>query len=118
VKTAVQALCNSLKGGLDANLTSIVMNAWRVQQLLQQPIDTDSTFSFHSYRSLLVNQFASLKDFNYKLAVALIDSSADPYFQNVLVAHPNRTIAEEQNKINVNAQLGILQDPATLVERI
>jgi hypothetical protein len=84
------------------------MNAWRAQQLLHQPIDTDSTFSFNSYRKMLVNQYASLKDFNYNLVMAMINSSIDPYFQNVLVAHPNRAVTEPQSKINVDAQLGIV----------
>jgi hypothetical protein len=67
IKTAVQALYNSLKDGVDANmqqfqaiqppvktgfeqkyviclLLSTVMNTWRAQRLLQQPVDPDHTF--------------------------------------------------------------------------
>jgi hypothetical protein len=141
IKTAVQSLYNSLKGGLDANmqqvqaiqppvktrfkqkylirlLLSIVMNAWRAQQLLQQPVYPDNNFSFYSYRKLLVNQCASLKDFNYRLVMALIQSSADPYFQNILGAHLNRTVNVARNESNLDAQLGIARDPATLVNCI
>jgi hypothetical protein len=139
IKTAVQALYNSLKGGLDAKmqqcqaiqppiktgfkqkyvirlLMSIVMSTWRAQQLLQQPVNGENSLSFHSYRKLLVNQCASLKDFNYKLAMALIQSSADPYFQNFLGANTRRTLA--QNDITLDAQLGIVRDPATLADHI
>jgi hypothetical protein len=59
-----------------------------------------------------------LKDFNYKLAMALINSLADPYFQNVLIANPNRAAAKENNEVTMDNQLGIVQDPATLAQRI
>jgi hypothetical protein len=62
-----------------------VTNAWRAQQLLQLPIDQEIEFSVTAYRNRLVSHCASLKDFNYKLAVALIESLVYPYFQNVLV---------------------------------
>jgi len=77
MKTAVEALYNNLKGGLDSNsqqfqailppikisfeqiyvillLISSVINAWRAQQ-----------------------QCSTLKDFNYKIAMALIQRSTD-----------------------------------------
>ncbi len=65
---------------------------------------------------MLVNQCVSLKDFNYKLAMALIQSSADPYFQKFLGANERRSLA--QNDITIDAQLGIVRDPATLADRI
>jgi hypothetical protein len=100
MKTAVEALYNNLKGGLDSNsqqfqailppikisfeqiyvillLISSVINAWRAQQLLQQPIEPGSAFSLHLHRKLLVNQCSTLKDFNYKIAMALIQRSTD-----------------------------------------
>jgi hypothetical protein len=79
MKTAVQTLYSTLKGGLDSNLQqfqailppiktgfeqkyvirlliSIVTNAWTAQQLLQQTIEPGNGFSLHSYRKLLVTQ--------------------------------------------------------------
>jgi hypothetical protein len=53
------------------------------------------SFSMSSYRKLLVNNCLSLKDFNYNLAMALINSSNDPYFQNLLVAQNNRIQASQ-----------------------
>jgi len=50
----------------------------------------EMTLSVHSYRKLLVNSCLSLKDFRYKLAMALINSSSDPYFKIVLVAQNKR----------------------------
>jgi hypothetical protein len=44
----------------------------------------------HRYRKSLVNNCQTLKDLNYNLAMALIQSSLDPYFQNVLVKDHNR----------------------------
>ena len=80
----------------------------RAQQLLQQPIDMDGTFSLVSHRKLLVNQCVSLKDFNYKLALTLINSWEDPNLQNVLIANPNRAAAQAQNEVAVDTQLGIV----------
>ncbi len=93
-------------------------NAWRAQQILQLPIDPEIEFSVTAYRKGLVNHCASLTDFNYKLAVALIESLVDPYFQNILVANPNRTAAESVNEIRLDVNLGIARDPATLWHRI
>jgi hypothetical protein len=138
IKTAVQTLYNSLKGGLDANtqqyasivppiktgfeqkyiirlLMAIVTNSWRAQQVLLQPVNLERQFSLLGYRKALVNNCPSLKDFNYKLAMALIDSASDPYFQNVLVADANRRVAA-QSFLTVAATLE--RDPVTLQERI
>jgi len=104
MKIAVQLLYNSLKGGLDSNtqqfqsiippirtgfeqkyvvclIISIVTNAWRSHQLLNQPIEDKGGFSMHRYRKALVNNCLSLNDFNYNLSMALIQSSSDPYFK-------------------------------------
>jgi hypothetical protein len=99
-------------------LISIVSNAWRAQQLLQHPTERGNGFSLHSYRKLLVNQCSMLKDFNCKLAMALIESSTDPYFQNVLVANNNRNPARGHNEMSMDARLGIVRDPTTLAQRI
>jgi hypothetical protein len=48
--------------------------------------------------------------------MALIQSSADPYFQNVLGANERRSLAH--NDITIDAKLGIVRDPATLADRI
>ena len=143
IKTAVQALCNSLKGGLDANsqqcqsimppirtgfkqknvirlVIAIVANSWRALQILQQPLDNDISFSMSSYRNLLVNNCLSLKDFNYNQAMALINSSSDPYFKNVLVAQNNRTQARQvqQQSLGPVGALGVQRNPDTLAECI
>jgi len=72
VKTAVQVLYNSMKGGLDSNtqqyrsitpsictgfeqkyiiclILCIVTNAWRAQQLLHATIDEEQRFSMMAY---------------------------------------------------------------------
>jgi hypothetical protein len=143
IKTAVQALYNSMKGGLDANsqqslailppiktgfeqkyvirlIIAIVTNSWRALQLLGQPIDHETSFSMYMYRKQLVNNCLSLKDFSYNLPMALITSSTDPYFQNVLVAHTNRTQNSgrgHQTMPTVDA-LGVERNPDTLAERL
>jgi len=71
---------------------------------------------FHIGNYWLAN--AGLDDFNYKLAMALINSSADPYFQNMLIANPNRAAAEAQNDVILDTRLGIARDPATLAQCI
>jgi hypothetical protein len=54
-----------------------------------------------------------LKDFIYKLAIALINSLADAYFQNVLIANPT----EQQQKQRMilpwtnNSALSKIQQP-------
>jgi hypothetical protein len=142
MKTAVQTLYNSLKGGMDANtqqfasitpplktgfeqkyvvrlLLCVVTNAWRAQQLLRQPLDYDRPFSMSGYRKSLVNNCPSLRDFNYRLAMALIDSSTDPFFQNVLVADPNRTRAAAMNDNTPHVMdIGFNRDPETLRVRL
>lgn len=50
--------------------------------------------------------------------MALINSLADPYFQNVLIANPNRAAAEANDDITMDNQLGIVRDPATLAQCI
>jgi len=143
IKTAVQVLYNSLKGGLDANsqqcqsimppiragsdqkyvmrsVIAIVTNSWRALQILQQQLDNGMSFSMSSYRKLLVNNCLSLKDFNYNLAMALINSSNDPYFQNVLVAQNNRIQARQvqQERLGPVDALGVQQNLDTLAECI
>jgi hypothetical protein len=81
---------------------------------LNQPIEDEGGFSMHQYRKALVNSCLSLKDFNYNLSMALIQSSSDPYFQNVLIADRNRTRAAEQcHQDGVIGQV-ITRNPDTL----
>jgi len=42
-----------------------------------------------TYRKLLSNHGPNLKDFTHKLALGLIESSSDPYFQNVIFSQTN-----------------------------
>jgi hypothetical protein len=42
--------------------------------------------------------------------MALINSSADPYFQNMLIANPNRAAAEAQNDVILDTRLGIARN--------
>ena len=136
MKTAIQAVYNSLKGGLDANtqqfmsimppiktgfeqkyvirlLIAVVTNAWRSQQIIRMPIDSTGQFSMYSYRKSLTNHCPTLKEFNYKLAMALINSSADPYFQNVLGANAARSRSTAGQ-----VDIGFTRNPATLKDRI
>lgn len=98
IKTIVQSLYISLKGGLDSNLQqfqspihngfeqkyvihlmlSIVTNTRRAHQLLNQAIEYDIGFSMHWSRKALANNCLSLTDFNHTLSMALIQSSSDP----------------------------------------
>jgi len=141
VKTAVQVLYNSMKGGLDSNtqqycsitpsirtgfeqkyiiclILCIVTNAWRAQQLLHATIDEEQRFSMMAYRKSLGSTTQTLKDFHYNLAAALINSANDIYFQNVLIAEPNRARRRRAEAQNVNEALGFDRQPDTLAERL
>jgi len=52
--------------------------------------------------------------------MALINSSSDPYFQNVLVAHHNRTQARQnqEERLGPVDALGVQRNPDTLAEHI
>jgi hypothetical protein len=93
---------NSLKGGLDANtqqyvsiqppvktkfeakyiicmMIALVTNAWRSYQLLSETVDID-TFTLSTFKKRLRNSGMPLQEFNYNLAIALINSSTNPNF--------------------------------------
>jgi hypothetical protein len=57
-----------------------------------------------------------LKDFNFKLAIALIESAEDIYFQNGFFADGNRAAAMQINNNRIAINLGFQQDPTTLAE--
>jgi hypothetical protein len=78
--------------------------------------DEEQRFSMMAYRKSLGSTTQTLKDFHYNLAAALINSANYVYFQNVLIAEPNRArvrCAEEQN---LNAALSFDRQPDTLAE--
>ena len=52
------------------------------------------------------------------MAAALINSANDVYFQNVLIAEPNRACGRRAKAQNVNAALGSDRQPDTLAERL
>jgi hypothetical protein len=149
-KTEIQTLYNSLKGGLDAStqqfssicpqlkvkfeqkyvirlLLAVLTNAWRTFQLLNHNIDAES-FSLHLFRKSLNNHCQSLRDFNYNLAMGLIQSMSNPYFQNVLFSEANRGSSSEGTSApaavsvtNSNAggiELGFQREPETLAGRL
>jgi hypothetical protein len=64
-----------------------------------------------TYRKQLSNRGPNLRDFTYKSAIGLIESSSDPYFQNVLFSQTNNNDNNETND-------GIQCDPATLGYRL
>jgi hypothetical protein len=70
-----------------------------------------------AYRKSLGSTTQTLKDFHYNLAAALINSANDIYFQNVLIAEPNRARRRRAEAQNVNA-LGFDRQPDTLAERL
>jgi hypothetical protein len=101
-KSKFQILHNSLKGGLDANtqqyvsmqplvnkkfevkyiirmMKAIVMNARRSYQILLETIDVDH-FTVSLIKKRLRNSRMPLQEFNYNLAVKLINSSMNPKF--------------------------------------
>jgi hypothetical protein len=131
-KTTFQAIYNTLKGGLDNNtqqyctikptvktsfetkyvirlILAIVTNSWRGKQLLANP--TEGVPGMLSYRKLLSNHGPTLRDFTHKLAMGLIDSSDDPYFQNVL-------FSRSQSTMPTDSLPDIERDPATLGQRL
>jgi hypothetical protein len=141
VKTAVQVLYNLMKGVLDSNtlkyhsiipsirtgfeqkyiiclILCIVTNAWRAQQLLHATIDEEQQFSMMAYRKLLGSTTQTLKDFHYNLTAVLIISANDIYFQNVLIAEPNRARGRHTKAQNVNAALSFDRQPDTLAEQL
>jgi hypothetical protein len=63
-----------------------------------------------TYQKLLSNHGPNLRDFMYKLALGLIESSSDPCFQNVL--------SSQTNNNTFDANEGIQHDPATLQCRL
>jgi len=84
--------------------------------LSQMLYDEEQRFSMMAYRKSLGSTTQTLKDFHYNLAAALINSANYVYFQNVLIAEPNRArvrCAEEQN---LNAALSFDRQPDTLAE--
>jgi len=142
MKTAIQTLYNTLKGGLDSNsqqfqailpliktgfeqkyviclLISIVTNTWRAQQLLQQQIKPRSGFSLHSYRKLLVTQSVlDTERFQLQTCNGFDSKLYRSVLPNVLVANNNQNPARGQNEMSMDARLGIVRDPSTLALRI
>jgi hypothetical protein len=142
MKTAIQTLYNTLKGGLDSNsqqfqailpliktgfeqkyviclLISIVTNTWRAQQLLQQQIKPGSGFSLHSYRKLLVTQSVlDTERFQLQTCNGFDSKLYRSVLPNVLVANNNQNPARGQNEMSMDARLGIVRDPSTLALRI
>jgi hypothetical protein len=62
---------------------------------------------------LLANHTVGFRDFNHRLALGLIDSADDIYFQNVLLREGNMSVTQ------TNAQMGVLnlgseRNPSTL----
>jgi hypothetical protein len=133
-KTPFQALYNAFKGGLDNNtqqycsikpmmktcfetkyvirlLLSIVTNSWRAKQFLSH--GTDEAPGMETYRKILSNHGPNLRDFTHKLALGLIESSTDPYFQNVIFSQTNNS-----NDTQVEVDYNIPRDPTTLKRRI
>jgi len=131
-KTPFQSIYNAFKGGLDSNtqqyctikpmmktcfetkyvirlILAIVTNSWRAKQFLTH--STDSATGMETYRKQLSNHGPNLRDFAYKLALGLIESSSDPYFQNVLFSQTN-------NENNTEQQDDIVRDPTTLQSRL
>jgi len=96
----------------------IFKNAWRAQQLLHATIDEEQRFSMMAYRKSLGSTTQTLKDFCYNLAAALINSANDVYFQNVLIAEPNRACRSRAKAQNVNAALSFDRQPDALAERL
>jgi hypothetical protein len=102
LKTELQSLYNTLKGGLDANsqqfaaicpyfktksvtkyviclLLAVVSNSWRAFQMVNSTVDVDN-FLLHLYRKHVSNACPSLKDFTYNLGIGLLQSMSNPYF--------------------------------------
>jgi len=127
-KTPFQSINNALKGGLDSNtqqyctikpmmktcfetkyvsrlILAMVTNSWQAKQFLTH--STDIATGMETYRKQLSNHGPNLRDFAYKLALGLIKSSSDPYFQNVLFYQTN-------NENNTEQQDDIVHDPTTL----
>ena len=140
LKTKVQMIYNALKGGLDANtqqyraicpsikatfeqkyvvhlLLAIVGNAWRAFQLLGHR-DRVTEIPMLSLRKMLANHSVGLRDFNHSLALGLIDSADDIYFQNVLVRDNNRSVAQTNTTDRGVLNLGFERNPSTLSQRL
>jgi hypothetical protein len=139
VKTPFQSLHNAMKGGLDSNtqqycsikppiktkfetkyvirlILAIVTNSWRAKQLLANSTDME-VFGMESYRQMLSYHGLNLRDFMYNLAFGLIESSTNPYFQNVLFSPlTNNNITEQSQPSNTENQF--LGDPSTLSDRL
>jgi len=62
-----------------------------------------------TYRKILSNHGPNLRDFTHKLALGLIESSTDPYFQNVIFSQTNNS-----NDTQVEVDYNIPRDPTTL----
>ncbi len=137
---------NSLKGGLDANmqqfssicpqlktkfeqkyitrlLLAVVTNAWRTFHLLNHEVEIDNC-SLHLFQKSLINHSPSLQDFNYNLAMGLIQSISNQYFQNLFFAETNRSSATDGtsalaavsigSSIGEPVELGFQREPETL----
>ena len=79
-------------------LLAIVINAWRAFQILGHNTDlalAAEHFSLHNFKKALSNHTVTLKAFNINLAMGLIKSAENTFFQNVLFTEVSNT---QQNK--------------------
>jgi hypothetical protein len=65
-------------------MIAIVTNAWRSYQLLSKTIDVDN-FILSMFKKQLRNSGMPIQEFNYNLAIALINSSTNPNFLNGII---------------------------------
>jgi hypothetical protein len=71
-----------------------------------------------AYQKSLGSTMNTLKDFCYNLAAALINSANNVYFQNVLIAEPNRAHGRRAEAQDINTALGFDRHPNKLAEHL
>ncbi len=95
-------------------ILAIVTNSWRAKQFLTH--STETAQGMEAYRKQLSNHGPNLRDYTYKLALGLIESSSDPYFQKVLFSQTNNN---DNNETTDDIECDdIERDPTTLGYRL
>jgi hypothetical protein len=102
-------------------ILAVVINAWRSFQLLSESTDLaldNDYFCLDKFKKSMSNHTVTLKEFNINLALGLIRSADNAFFQNVLFSEKNNAQQVVQVANAALEDLGFERNPTTLTERL